>query len=396
MTPWPFYEFFAGGGMARLGLGERWRCVFANEICEKKARVYRLNFGPAEELRVDDVRSIRTSDLPGPAMLAWASFPCQDLSLAGRGAGLAGRRSGTFTAFWNLMAALAREGGRVPIVVLENVPGALTSNGGSDFAAILARMSASGYRAGALAVDAVHFVPQSRPRLFIVAISRNIEIPSGLVCDGPKEPWHTKALCAAHARLPVQLRRRWVWWKLPRPVPRRSSLEDVLDHRGAVWHTTQQTQRLFALMSETNRCKVEAARAAGRPTVGAIYKRTRVENGAKAQRAEVRFDRIGGCLRTPAGGSSRQSILVVEGDSIRSRLLSAREAARLMGLPDSYRLPENYNEAYHLAGDGVVVPVVQWLEQYLLRPLATRNSGRFRGPMDYTFARDVILAQEPS
>src|ERR1035438_5825422 len=103
---------------------------------------------------------------------------------------------------------------------------------------------------------------------------------------------------------------------------------------------------------------------------GAIYKRTRRdESGKSVQRAEIRFDGVSGCLRTPVGGSSRQSILVVEGSAVRSRLLSPREAARLMGLPDSYRLPENYNEAYHLAGDGVAVPVVRFLAARLLEPL---------------------------
>jgi DNA (cytosine-5)-methyltransferase 1 len=62
--------------------------------------------------------------------------------------------------------------------------------------------------------------------------------------------------------------------------------------------------------------------------------------------------------------------MLIEGDRIRSRLLSTREAARLMGLPESYQLPAHYNEAYHLLGDGLVVPVVSWLEQHLLTPLA--------------------------
>jgi DNA (cytosine-5)-methyltransferase 1 len=123
-------------------------------------------------------------------------------------------------------------------------------------------------------------------------------------------------------------------------------------------------------MSPLHQRKVALAKASGRRTVGAIYRRTRAdERGGSLQRAEVRFDGISGCLRTPAGGSSRQSILVVEGRSIRSRLLSPREAARLMGLPDSYKLPENYNEAYHLAGDGVAVPVVRFLAEQLLEPL---------------------------
>jgi DNA (cytosine-5)-methyltransferase 1 len=80
-------------------------------------------------------------------------------------------------------------------------------------------------------------------------------------------------------------------------------------------------------------------------------------------------------LRTPLGGSSRQTILVVDGENVRSRLLSPREAARLMGLPDSYRLPEKYNEAYHLAGDGLAAPVVRFLAEKILEPLlkATKN-----------------------
>jgi DNA (cytosine-5)-methyltransferase 1 len=123
-------------------------------------------------------------------------------------------------------------------------------------------------------------------------------------------------------------------------------------------------------MSPLNLAKVRHAQAAGGLQIGAIYKRTRTHNGTKGQRAEVRFDGVSGCLRTPAGGSSRQTILVVEGDMIRSRLLSVREAARLMGLPDSYALPERYNDGYHVMGDAVAVPVVSWLENHILHPLA--------------------------
>src|SRR5713226_9553854 len=95
-----------------------------------------------------------------------------------------------------------------------------------------------------------------------------------------------------------------------------------------------------------------------------------LRTSSRTQLPEVRFDQVAGCLRSPVGGSSRQSIVVVDGGTVRSRLLSPREAARLMGVPESYPLPKNYNEAYHLFGDGVAVPVVSWLEKHLLRPLA--------------------------
>jgi len=65
--------------------------------------------------------------------------------------------------------------------------------------------------------------------------------------------------------------------------------------------------------------------------------------------------------------------LVVDGNEVKSRLISTRETARLMGLPDDYVLPEKYNEAYHLTGDGVVVPVVRHLAENLLEPLVTQR-----------------------
>ena len=152
-----------------------------------------------------------------------------------------------------------------------------------------------------------------------------------------------------------------------------STLSELVEDnpQGVTWHTPGETERLLSLMSDVNLRKLRKAQAYGKRIVGTVYKRIRRdENGVKVQRAEVRFDQIAGCLRTPAGGSSRQLILLVQGESIRSRLLSPREAARLMGLPETYRLPEKYNEAYHVAGDGLAIPVVEWLERHLLGPIA--------------------------
>jgi DNA (cytosine-5)-methyltransferase 1 len=375
-----FYEFFAGGGMARLGLGDRWRCLFANEWSPKKARSYRENFPPASELRIEDIWKISADDLPGQASLAWASFPCQDLSLAGNGAGLQGSRSGTLLKFWSLMRDLARIGRAVPIIALENVAGALTSNGGRDFQTMAALAADAGYRFGAVVIDAVRFVPQSRPRLFFIAVTEPIGIPAHCELKNPDDNWYNPRLCAAVGKLSPELRDRWVWWALPRPAGSTCSLADVIEfeNQDVAWHSEEETRRMLAMMSEANASKVRKASAYGRRIVGTVYKRVRVENGLRIQRAEIRFDQISGCLRTPTGGSSRQSILVVEGRSIRSRLLSPREAARLMGLPDSYRLPERYNEGYHLAGDGVAVPVVRFLAENLLVHLLPGGARRGR------------------
>ncbi len=366
-----FYEFFAGGGMARAGLGAGWKCLFANDIDAKKGASYAENWGK-KHLKVEDVGVLTTADLPGSADLAWASFPCQDLSLAGDYVGLKGERSGTFWPFWHLMKALAEEHRAPAVIVLENVCGALTSHGGKDFAAIGAALVGGGYRFGAVVMDAVRFVPQSRPRLFIVAVDKKSPLPPGLLAPRAGTIWHPDNLIGAHEQLSKRSKSAWLWWNIPVPHQRKTTFADIIEDEphGVKWHTAAETKRLLDMMSPINCKKVENAKRTKRRTVGAIYKRTRAdENGVRAQRAEIRFDDVAGCLRTPIGGSSRQSIMIVEGNKIRTRLLSPREAARLMGLPESYKLPTNYNEAYHLSGDGVAVPVVRHLAAHILEPL---------------------------
>jgi len=371
-----FYEFFAGGGMARAGLSPYWRCLFANDFDAKKAETYRTNWGCGEMVDCD-IHTLSASDLPGRADLAWASFPCQDLSLAGNGAGLAGERSGAFWGFWNLMSGL-RAARRAPrTLVLENVGGTLSSHEGRDFRDLCRALSSLGYVFGTVTIDAVKFLPQSRPRLFFVAVRMDVAIPPSLFRDSPDRQWATDALRRAHAQLAPDLKSSWRWWDLPTPSSEVVTLSSLImdEPNDVAWHTKAETGYLLRMMSDVNRAKVSAAKEAGVRVVGTIYRRTRHdETGAKVQRAEVRFDGVAGCLRTSSGGSSRQTVIVVEGNRVRTRLLSAREAARLMGLPDSYILPTRYNDAYHLAGDGLAVPVVAFLRDNILTPIAQSHA----------------------
>lgn len=367
-----FYEFFAGGGMARAGLGEDWTCLFANDFDAKKGFAYQSNWGTGGELTVGDIRNLDATKLPGRPDLVWGSFPCQDLSLAGAGAGLEGERSGTFYPFWSVVEGLIKDGRAPRMVAVENVCGALTSHGGKDFEAICRTFAEGGYRYGALVINADLFVPQSRPRLFVVGVYQDVEIPAELLSPEPIDPFHARALRRAVSALPEAVTGSMVWWNLPTPERRIETFADLIEDKpdSVEWHTQPETDRLLKMMSPVNEAKVNAAKRAGRRMVGGVYRRTRPDaSGAKVQRAEVRFDDIAGCLRTPAGGSSRQIILVVEGERIRSRLISSRETARLMGLPEDYDLPRKYNEAYHLTGDGVVVPVVRHLARHVFEPV---------------------------
>jgi len=363
-----FYEFFAGAGLARVGLEPHWTCAWANDISKKKALVYRHNFGP-HDLVVGDVAEVDAHSLPLGVDLAWASFPCQDLSLAGWRRGMQARRSGAFWAFWRLMAALHDQEQRPKIIVIENVVGLLS---GDHLTGLCDALAALGLTFGALVIDAKHFLPQSRPRVFIVAVDPRVPA-APFVDDLPPvgSLWAPAALRRAHDALPAHLRALWRWWRLPAPPQHETSFAAVyesLPDDDPRWHSLLETQRLLDMMTETNREKVRDALGAHEHVVGTLYRRIR----EGVQRAEVRFDGTAGCLRTPAGGSSRQTVLVVEDDGrVRSRLLTPREAARLMGAPETFWLPPNYNDAYLAMGDGVAAPVVSWLSKHLLTPLTS-------------------------
>lgn len=365
--------------MARAGLGAGWECVFANDFCEMKASVYRNNWG--DDMVCADVNSLKSHDLPCYADMAWASFPCQDLSLAGNIRGLgtedAQTRSGAFWAFWRIMQQLATEGRAPGLIVLENVYGILTSNGGRDFALICRCLALADYSFGAVMIDAVHFVPQSRPRVFIIAVRGDLTIPNHIISQERMPDWHPRAMESAIDRLCESDRRRWIWLDPGHPDTVCADLAELIDTdpEGVEWNSDVATDRLISMMSAPSLKRLDVMLRAGEKRVGTIYKRGRPdETGRKRQRAELRADQIAGCLRTPGGGSSRQTVLVTESGCVRSRLLAPREAARLMGLPDSYRLPTRYNDAYKVAGDGVVVPVVRHLAAKVLEPLLAANS----------------------
>lgn len=225
-----FYEFFAGGGMARCGLGEEWRCVFANDFSEKKANAYRENWG-GEHLVVDDIHKFLSTSLPDHADLAWASFPCQDLSLAGNGAGLKGERSGTFWGFLKIIQGLKKEGRKPSMIVLENVYGTLTSHGGKDFEAIAKSVAAEAYNLGAIVVDAVQFVPQSRPRVFVICIDENLTIPDGIVSERASPAWHPDKVIGAYNALPNCVKNKWKWWRMPEPSQTLVTLDDIIEKK---------------------------------------------------------------------------------------------------------------------------------------------------------------------
>lgn len=364
-----FYEFFCGGGMARVGLGAGWTCTLANDMDPVKCAAYRANFG-GDHLIEGDIHDLAPGDLPGRAALAWASFPCQDLSLAGARKGFEGGRSAAFWGFHGLMAALAAEGRAPRTLVIENVVGFASSRGGADLDAALGALAEIGYRYDLRILDAASFLPQSRPRLFVIAWRGDGLNPgpaSGAAAGGAA-PDRGAVLAKAVDRLGPAAAAGLSAIDLAPPPRGNTGLSAVVE-TGAPVDPPVRTAALMAMAAPAQAAKLaaalEAAAASGAPVHGAAFRRMR----GGVQRVEMRFD-VAGCLRTPAGGSSKQILVIANPDgTVASRWFTGREAARLMGLPDEYRLPARETDALRLAGDGVAAPVARWIAEEALAPL---------------------------
>ena len=343
-------EFFAGVGLVRMALEQAGaEVVFANDVSPAKARMYTANFGEGE-FALGDVRALRGADIPD-VEVATASFPCTDFSLAGNRAGLNGRESGLVGEFLRIVGEMGAR--RPSAVMLENVTGFATSNGGRDLLATLEALNGLGYACDVAMLDARRFVPQSRPRLFVLAAAAPLETPL--------RPERVTRLIEANPRL------RTFSPSLPPlptlPADSGQTLDDVAERlppNDPRWWDAEGTARFLGSMSALNEARAAALRDAPRLTCRAAYRRKREGKAVW----EIRDDAISGCLRTTSGGSSKQALVEGGGGALRVRWMTAREYARLQGAP-AFRwgaAPET--QARFALGDAVCVPAVAWLARH--------------------------------
>jgi DNA (cytosine-5)-methyltransferase 1 len=361
-----FAEFFAGIGLVRMGLEKKgWKIVFANDINKSKYDMYSEHFGDSSNYyKVADVHSLSPNEIP-VCTLATASFPCTDLSLAGAREGIFGKQS---SAVWGFLKLLKEMGARrPPIVLLENVVGLLTSKNGADFELMLRTLNELGYGLDTFIIDAVHFVPQSRKRLFVVASNHmqpsDSRHPLLFTENDDIRPNQLINFIISHQDLNWQIR------SLP-PLPQsncrfESILEDIptID---PIWWNEKRSRYLLHQMSPRHREQAEKMISGRNYTYGTVFRRIRQGRSM----AELRTDGIAGCLRTPKGGSARQILFVAGNGHFKVRLLTARECARLMGANDlAINVP--LNQALFGLGDAVCVPVIEWIAEHYLNPLVT-------------------------
>lgn len=353
-------DFFAGSGLVTYSLKPFFNVIWANDVSEQKAEVYNRNHS-SDHFYLEDINNISGGGLPF-ADLSWASFPCQDLSLAGKGEGIHAGRSGLVWQWLRIMDEMET----IPdILAAENVEGLISSDSGANYIFLHDELRRRGYKLGAIKLNAEKWIPQSRPRIFIIAVKQDIKLPTNLQ-SGHSNWLHPDNIVRAAEGL-----EQWIWWNMPEPSDRQCWLSDVIEWDAPV-DSNDKTNQLLSLLPEKHRQLLEE-----KDNIAVTgYKRTR--NGR--QSLELRFDGIAGCLRTPKGGSSRQILVLKKNGEVHTRLLTARETARLMGAPDNYWLPEKYNDAYMAMGDAVAVPAVHYLTEHLLFPLAIQAKvQRLRG-----------------
>lgn len=291
-------SLFAGIGGFDLGLTRAGIDVeLAVEIDPNCRKVLHRHFPQMEILK--DVAKTAAGHLD-PVDLLCGGFPCTDLSVAGRRAGLDGSRSGLWWEFERLIATTHPRW-----VVIENVPGLLSSNGGRDMGAVLGSLGDMGYGWAYRVLDAQWFgLAQRRRRVFIVGCAG--AVGSAAACEVLLDPY--------------------------------GGAGDSRPRRGTQGHVAGETQ--------------EGADGPGAVAVSVN------------QRAEGRTGELHGSLNANHRRSSTQFDAVIDGSVLRR--LTPLEHERLQGFPDGWTAGYSDTVRYRMLGNAVAVPIVEWLGRRIM------------------------------
>lgn len=355
-------EFFAGIGLARAGMGAAGiETVWANDYDKVKCRLYAAQWGDAH-LSFGDVFDVDAETVPD-ADIAWASSPCTDLSLAGKRGGLVdGRESKAFFGFVNVIEKM---GDRAPrALVLENVCGLASSHEGNDFRMVVEEFNRLGYSVDAFELNARRWLPQSRPRMFVVGVKVPIdggEIDTSIRPD--RLAWiHSDPDLVTHItpveKAPVLLAGGFTVMA--------ERIADN-DHR---WWDEKRSKAFIDSLSDIQRERFETLRAADETVARTAYRRTRAGKPVW----EIREDDISGCLRTARGGSSKQAVVFVGEGEAKMRWMTGLEYARLQGAGEFNLDGFRESQIQYAFGDAVAVPAVTWLMEQAVLPALRKGA----------------------
>ena len=353
-----FLSLFDGCHMFGLALRRAgFECVGTSEIDTHAANVTRYHYPDTPQL--GDVHNVGATRPTGPVDFIVGGFPCQDLSVAGSRLGLAGDRSGLF---WKIVRIAREKSPRW--LLLENVPGLLSSNGGRDMGAVVGALGELGYGVAWRVLDAQHFgVPQRRRRVFIVGclggVRRAAEVlfePESVRGDSP-----------------------------PSREAREGSSGDVAKCLTAHGQRLDGDTETFVvadtvqITSKTNRANPKQGDPAPSEVSPCLDTHGRgsiatgvVLSGRASDSPAALTGAVSSTVRASQGGQDKPHVLTFGG----VRRLMPIECERLQGLPDDWTRygrkadGEVYDVSdsarYKMIGNGGAVPVVEWIAQRIL------------------------------
>ncbi|CAE6708170.1 DNA (cytosine-5-)-methyltransferase [Paraburkholderia aspalathi] len=336
-----FIDLFAGIGGIRMGFeAHGGDCVFTSEWNDFSTKTYRENYPPGgDHALIGDIVSFPAEEVPSHDVLL-GGFPCQPFSIAGVSKKNALGRPHGFecttqgTLFFDVARIIAAK--RPAAFLLENVKNLLSHDKGRTFDVILQTLRDElGYEVHYRVVDGQHFTPQHRERIIIVGFRGKTSFS-------------------------------WDDLRLPESGPRLGSIlhrtdgsEPVLpwDHDRFFDHASKRVQPKYTLTPNLWTYLQNYAakhRAAGN---GFGFGMAYPESVTRTLSARYHKD-----------GSE---ILVYQGEHLRPRRLTPRECARLMGFPDTFRIPVSDTQAYRQFGNSVVMPVMREVARIMLPHVQT-------------------------
>lgn len=328
-----FIDLFAGIGGIRLGFEKHGgKCVFSSEWNPFAKRTYLENFDESlDHVFAGDITAVETNEMPDFDVLL-AGFPCQPFSIAGvskknslgRPHGFECVTQGTL--FFDVARIIARK--RPRAFLLENVKNLISHDGGNTFKVIIDTLQKElGYHVHYRVVDGQHFVPQHRERIIIVGFREENDFSLDRL------------------ELPIKGTKKLGDILHPENGSEKPEEPYTIGEKAIVNGKYTLTQHLWAYLQNYAEKHKQAGHGFGFGLV---------DENSITRTLSSRYYKDG------------SEILVSQGKQKRPRRLTPRECARLMGFPDTFRIPVSDTQAYKQFGNSVVVPMISEIARIML------------------------------
>jgi DNA (cytosine-5)-methyltransferase 1 len=370
-------SLFAGIGGFDLALERNGVEVVASVEWDKNAQSVLKRRFPNSQIH-GDIREVTGEQLINAGFnprngIITGGFPCQDLSVAGKRAGLAGNRSGLF---WEICRLLDET--KAQYFILENVPGLLSSNSGADMGIVISALAERGYGLAYRVLDAQYFgVPQRRRRVFIVGcLGNNGGTPAEILSIAESRAGYIEKSRTSQksSTTATSSRTEKVGTLLARDYKGVSS-DDVMEnklilfdpHRSDGARIQGDTVNTLTSMMGTGGNNVPMVAYSMH---GAMIGR----NDQAGPKGSGFFDENEPSYTLTSSSQARHGVVTVAEKESMVRRLTPLECERLQGFPDGWTEGQTDGHRYKQLGNAVAVPVVEWIISRIVEQITKGNA----------------------